>query len=307
MIDLWTEKYRPRTLSEYVFQNSAQQEQFKHWIDEGKIPHLLFTGPAGTGKTTAAKILINELKLHPYDILEINASNDAKVDFMRDRIVGFASTRPFGHLKIVLLDEADHLSKHSQAVLRGTMEQYQEMVRFILTGNYPHLIIPALHSRCHGIHIDKLDVTEYTARVAQILCEEKVDFDLDVLDTYVKSVYPDMRKCLNLLQANSTTGKLIEIQTQNNGTVDYMVTAVSLIKQDNIREARKVLCSNFRPDEVQDLYRWMYDNLELWSDSPEGQDQAIMIIRRAIVNSTMVADQEINLSACLVELDSIES
>lgn len=305
MTDLWTERYRPRTLSEYVFQNSNQQVQFQHWIQEGKIPNLLFTGPAGTGKTTAAKMLIAELKLHPYDVLEINASNDAKVEFMRDRIVGFASTRPFGHLKVVLLDEADHLSKHSQGVLRGVMEQFHETTRFILTGNYAHLIIPALHSRCHGIHIDKLDMTEYTARAATILVSENIEFDLDILDTYVRSAYPDLRKCLNLLQANSTSGKLTSSDLQNTNTSDYLVSAVALIKQGNLREARKLICNNIRPEEVQDLYRWMYENLDLWSDQEELQDQAILIIRRAIVNSSMVADQEINLSACLVELATI--
>lgn len=305
MTDLWTEKYRPRTLSDYVFQNSAQQTQFEHYIKEGRIPNLLFTGPAGTGKTTAAKMLINELKLHPYDVLEINASNEAKVDFMRDKIVTFSSTRPFGHLKIVLLDEADYLSPTSQAVLRGVIEQFHETTRFILTGNYPHKIIPALHSRCHSIHIDKLDMTEYTARAATILVDENIEFEIDVLDTYVRSAYPDMRKCLNLLQANSTTGVLKASDIQNSNTSDYLVTAVAHIKQGNIREARRVICNNVRPDEVQDLFRWMYDNLDLWSDNEEGQDQAILIIRRAIVNSSMVADQEINLSACLVELATI--
>lgn len=305
MTDLWTEKHRPRTLSDYVFQNSAQQTQFEHYIKEGRIPNLLFTGPAGTGKTTAAKMLINELKLHPYDVLEINASNEAKVDFMRDKIVTFSSTRPFGHLKIVLLDEADYLSPTSQAVLRGVIEQFHETTRFILTGNYPHKIIPALHSRCHSVHIDKLDITEYTARAATILVEENIEFEIDVLDTYVRSAYPDMRKCLNLLQANSKTGVLKASDIQNSNTSDYLVTAVAHIKQGNIREARRVICNNFRPDEVHDLFRWMYDNLDLWSESEEGQDQAILIIRRAIVNTSVVADQEINLSACLVELATI--
>ena len=307
MTDLWTEKYRPRTLSDYVFQNGSQQIQFAHFVKEGSIPNLLFTGPAGTGKTTAAKMLINELQLHPYDVLEINASNEAKVEFMRDKIVGFASTRPFGKLKVVLLDEADYLSPTSQAVLRGVIEQYHENTRFILTGNYPHKIIPALHSRCNSIHIDKLDLTEYTARAAIILNQENIEFDLEVLDTYVRSAYPDLRKCLNLLQTNSTTGVLTLGEVKNSNTSDYLVSAVALFKQGNIREARQLICDNIRPDEIQEMYRWMYDNLNLWSSTQEGQDQAILVIRRAIVNSTMVADQEINLAACFVELSTIES
>jgi DNA polymerase III delta prime subunit len=307
MTDLWVEKYRPKTLNEYVFQNSNQQQLFIDWVKEKSIPHLLFTGPAGTGKTTAAKMLINELKLHPYDVLEINASNDAKVEFMREKIVSFASTRPFGHLKIVLLDEADYLSPTSQAVLRGIIEQYHESTRFILTGNYPNKIIPALHSRCLGIHIEKLDHTEFTARAATILVEEKILFEIECLDTFVKSCYPDMRKCINQLQINSQSGTLLPPTIESHASSDYLTVAVDLIKNQNIRDARKVICENIRPDEVEGTFRWMYDNLDLWSDNEEGQDQAILIIRKALVNSTLVADQEINLSACLVELGSIVS
>ena len=304
---LWVEKYRPKTLNEYVFQNPDQQAMFQSWIQEAAIPHLLFTGPPGTGKTTAAKMLINELNLNPYDVLEINASNEAKVDFMREKIVTFASTRPFGKLKVVLLDEADHLSPTSQAVLRGVTEQFHETTRFILTGNYPHKIIPALHSRCYGIHIEKLDVNEFTARAATILYTENVEFDLDVLDTYVKGSYPDLRKCLTSLQLNSIDNKLRSTLEFGSSSADYLTTAVELIKQRNIREARQIICNNLRPDEVGEVYRWMYDNLSLWSSTLEGQDRAILVIRKALVNSTLVADQEINLSACLVELGTVDN
>lgn len=307
MLHLWVETYRPQTLTDYVFQNSEQQTQFQSWIREGSIPHILLTGPAGTGKTSAAKMLINELKLNPLDVLEINASNDSKIEIMRDRIINFASTRPFGHLKVILLDEADYLTPHSQAALRGTMEMFHETCRFILTGNYPHKIIPALHSRCHSISLDKLDITEFTVRAATVLDKENVYFDLDVLDSYIKASYPDLRKCLNSLQMNSHNGQLVASVDKGSSTADYMVTVVDLLKQRNLREARKVICSNFKPDEVEQLYRWMYDNLDLWSSSPEGQDQAILVIRKGLVNSRLVADQEINLSACLVELATIES
>jgi len=306
MTDLWVEKYRPKTLGEYVFQNENQQQQFREWVQAQSIPHLLFTGPAGTGKTTAAKMLIHELKLHPYDVLEINASNEAKVEFMRDKIVSFASTRPFGHLKVILLDEADYLSTTSQAVLRGIMEQYHETTRFILTGNYPNKIIPALHSRCLGIHIEKLDHTEYTHRAASILVNEGVDFEIEVLDIYVKSCYPDLRRCLNQLQINSQSGTLIQPTAQGHSSADYLTVAVDLIKRKNLRDARKLICENTRPDEVEALFRWMYDNLSLWSSTDEGQDQAILIIKKALVNAALVADQEINLSACLVELSAID-
>jgi DNA polymerase III delta prime subunit len=307
MLELWVEAYRPKTLNDYVFQNSDQQTQFQSWVNAGSIPHILLTGPAGTGKTSAAKMLINELNLNPLDVLEINASSDNRIEVMRERIINFASTRPFGDLKVILLDEADYLTPSSQAALRGTMEQFHETCRFILTGNYANKIIPALHSRCHSITLDRLDITEFTARAATILVTENVEFDLELLDTYVRANYPDMRKCVNSIQMNSREGHLRASQEKSASSSDYLISAVELLKKRNLREARKLICSNFRSDEVESLYRWMYDNLDLWSSDENAQDQAIVIIRKALINSRMVADQEINLSACLVELANIEN
>jgi replication factor C small subunit len=212
---------------------------------------------------------------------------------------------PFGSFKVVLLDEADYLSPNAQAALRGVMESYSESARFILTCNYPHKIIPALHSRCQGFHIEKVDHTEFTARAATVLVTEGVDFDLDTLDSYVKATYPDLRKCLNLLQMNSVDGKLKAPNETGQGTADYKLAMVDLFKNGKIREARKLLCEQARPEEMEEIFRWLYDNLSMWSASEEGQDEAILVIRKAVVNAPLVADQEINLAACLVELAQI--
>jgi DNA polymerase III delta prime subunit len=212
---------------------------------------------------------------------------------------------PFGKFKIVLLDEADYLSPNAQAALRGVMESYSESARFILTCNYPHKIIPALHSRCQGFHIEKVDHTEFTARAATVLVTEGVEFDLDTLDTYVKSTYPDLRKCLNLLQMNSVDLKLKAPSETGTGSADYKLAMVDLFKHGKIREARKLLCEQARPEEMEEIFRWLYDNLNMWSSTEEGQDEAILVIRKAVVNAPLVADQEINLAACLVELANI--
>jgi replication factor C small subunit len=302
MKQLWTEKYRPKTINDYVFRDEAQKNQVQGWIDQKSIPHLLFSGAPGVGKTTLAKVLLNVLEVDEYDILEINASRENSVDTIRDKITGFVQTMPFGDFKVVLLDEADYISPNGQAALRGVMEMYANTARFILTCNYPNRVIPALHSRCQGFHIEKLDITEFTTRVAKVMLDEEVTPDLDVLDSYVKATYPDLRKCLNLCQMNTVDGVLQNPQESDNATADYKLQMVDMIKAGKIREARQLLCSQVRPDEMEDVFRWMYDNLELWSDSVEGQDKAILTIRKGLVNHAMVSDPEINLSATLVEL-----
>ena len=305
MKQLWVEQYRPNDVDGYVFRDEAQRTQVKQWIKEGSIPHLLFSGAAGIGKTTLAKILINQLQVDEYDVLEINASRENNVDTVRDRITNFVQTMPFGKFKVVLLDEADYLSPNAQAALRGVMESYSDTARFILTCNYPHKIIPALHSRCQGFHIEKVDHTEFTARAATVLVTEGVEFDLDTLDSYVKATYPDLRKCLNLLQMNSVDLKLKAPSETGSGTADYKLAMVDLFKHGKIREARKLLCEQARPEEMEEIFRWLYDNLAMWSATEEGQDEAILVIRKAVVNAPLVADQEINLAACLVELSQI--
>ena len=300
---LWSEHYRPKTIGEYVFRDERQRNLVKEWIKGGAITgHLLLSGVAGIGKTSLAKMLFKELKVQSADILELNASDDNSVETIRSRVGNFISTMPFGDYKYVLLDEADYLTLNAQGVLRGYMQTYSLTSRFILTCNYSHKIMPALHSRCQGFNMESLNKEEFDTRAATILLEEGIEFDLDVFDTFTRATYPDLRKCINSLQQNSSN-KVLSLPDEKDasGEADYLVEMVGLFKKGKINEARKLVCSKVRPEEFDEIYRFLYQNLELWGNESK-QEEAILIIREGVYKSAFVADQEINLAACLVSL-----
>ena len=302
MKELWTEKYRPSSIGTYVFRDEGQRQQVSGWVKEGALPHLLFSGAPGVGKTTLAKVLLLELEVDDMDILEINASNENNVDTIRNKITNFSSTMPFGDIKYVLLDEADYITPNGQAALRGVMEMYHTSCRFILTCNYPQRIIPALHSRCQGFHIEKLDINEFTARIAQIGLDEGVQLDLETLDTYVQASYPDLRKCINLVQQNVVDNVLQRPQDGDQAQSDWMLNAIEMFKGGDYKGARTLICSQARPEEYDDIYKFMYRNLDLWGTTEQQQDQAIVLIRNGMAKSSLCADPEIKLASTLIEL-----
>jgi len=305
MKELWVAKYRPKTIEEYVWKDPGQKRQVGSWIKDGSFPHLLLSGSSGIGKTTLARVLINEIGIDDFDILEINASRENYTDTVREKITNFVSMIPFGNFKVVLLDEADYLTPNAQAILRGVMEEYQKTARFILTCNYPNRIIPAIHSRCQGFHFERIDQTEYTARVATILVEENIEFDLETLDLYVKVAYPDLRKCINLLQQNCQENRLFPPDADSEGSADWKFDMVKLFQEGKIYEARKLLCGKISAEEIVEVYRWLYDNISIFGNE-KLQDSATLIIKQALVDHTLVVDPEINFSACMIKLARLD-
>lgn len=307
MKELWVEKYRPPKLDGYVFKNHNQKKQIENWIAGGALPHILLSGSPGVGKSTLIKILLNELNVDPFDILSVNASKDNGVDYIRDTVTRFSETMGYGEMRYIFLDEADGLSSGAQNVLRGTMEQYSNNVRFLLTCNYPHKITSAIKSRCETgrMHIEKLDTGEFYMRLVDILDKEKVEIDPDVLEEIVNKTYPDLRRGISMIQANSLNGKLERPDEDSTTEQDYMTDMVALFRAGKYRDARQLICSQATYEEYEDIYRFMYQNLDMWGESEEIQNKCIIVIRDGLVKHISCADVELNLSATLVELEMI--
>lgn len=302
---LWVEHYRPKNMSEYVFCTPEQKQQIASWIKTGSIPHILLYGGPGTGKTSCAFMLFSEIDVDPADILTINGSSQNGVETIRDTITNFVSTMPFGEFRYVFIDEGDYLSPNAQAALRNLMETFSNSARFVITCNYPNKIIPALHSRCQALQIEKLNKNDYTVRIAEILANESVEFDIDTLDSFVDASYPDMRKCINMVQQNSTSGKLTLPDVKTSTSSDYKIAAIALFKQGKYKDGRQLICQQARPEEYEEIFTFMYQNLDLWAKNEDQENEAIVIIRNGLAKAPLCADPEINLSATLVELSLI--
>lgn len=307
MKDLWVTKYAPSDISSYVFKDLKQKKQIDKWLLSGALPHMLLSGGPGAGKSSLIRVLLKELKVNPFDILEVNASKDNGVDFIKDTITRFSETMGYGDMRYVFLDEADGLSVPGQGVLRGTMEKYAGSVRFLLTCNSPHRIIDAIKSRCETgrMHIENSDRNEFDNRLVTILTAENISIDYEALVAIVDKTYPDLRRAISMIQANCVGNQLVSPDLDSEKTSEYKIDMIAFFKAKKYTEARKLICSKIGREEYEDMYTFMYQNLEVWGDNNDKQNKCILVIRDGLVKHTMCADPELCLSATLVELEII--
>ena len=307
MKTMWDIKYRPNVIQDYVFQSKDNEIKFKQYIQERSIPNLLLHGHRGTGKSTVARLLIKELiqpENYEFDVKVINASKDNDVDFVRNVISSFISNFPMGDIKIILLEEADYLSRSAQATLRSLTEDYTDSVRFIITCNYPQYLIPELQSRFKQYHFSDMPVDEMMLRVCDILEREHIEPDLAIIDECIARSYPDFRQVLINLQGCVIDNKLTLIKSTN--TLQWKETAINHLKNKQWMDLFQLTRTSVPDNEINEFFEWLYNNIQIVYDFDTIQyPQSISIIAEGLYRTINNSLPYIPMSAMILELMSL--
>jgi len=299
---LWVEKYRPSKLTEYVG-NEHLKDKVKDYLESGEIPHLLFFGKAGTGKTTLAKLIVNSIDC---DHIIINASDENNVDTVRNKVKGFASTVGFKDMKIIILDEFDYMTPNAQAILRNLMETFSRHCRFILTCNYVEKVISPIRSRTQEFQIVPPTKKDVAVQISQILGKEGVGFQPKDLVPIIDSSYPDIRKIINTCQLNSSKGQL-KLDTTSVIDSDLKSKVVEILKGKdakpnkwkNIRQA----VADSRTQDFTELYTFLYEKVDEYGGS--NTSNIILILSESQHKDSLVVDKEITFMSCIIQIVGI--
>jgi replication factor C small subunit len=299
---LWVEKYRPRKLTEYVG-NEHLKQKVSDYLQSGDVPHLLFFGKAGTGKTTLAKLIVNSISC---DYIIINASDENNVDTVRNKVKGFASTIGFKDMKVIILDEFDYMTPNAQAILRNLMETFSKHCRFILTCNYVEKVIDPIQSRCQTFQIVPPSKKEVAVQISQILGKEGVGFQPTDLVPIIDSSYPDIRKIINTCQLNSSQGKL-KLDTTSVIDSDIKSKVVEILKSNddkrnkwkNIRQA----VADARIQDFTELYSFLYEKVDDYGGG--NTSNIILILSESQHKDALVVDKEITFMSCIIQIVGI--
>ena len=299
---LWVEKYRPRKLTEYVG-NEHLKQKVSDYLQSGDVPHLLFFGKAGTGKTTLAKLIVNSISC---DYIVINASDENNVDTVRNKVKGFASTIGFKDMKVIILDEFDYMTPNAQAILRNLMETFSKHCRFILTCNYVEKVIDPIQSRCQTFQIVPPTKKDVAVQISQILGKEGIGFQPADLVPIIDSSYPDIRKIINTCQLNSTKGKL-KLDTTSVIDSDIKSKVVEILKSNddkknkwkNIRQA----VADARIQDFTELYTFLYEKVDDYGGP--NTSNIILILSESQHKDALVVDKEITFMSCIIQIVGI--
>jgi len=305
---LWTEKYRPKGLNDYIG-NIDTKEQFKKFLDNKDIPHILMEGPPGTGKSSFANIVVTSI---PCDFKYLNASTDNKIETVRTKIMSFCTTAGYESLKVLILDEFDRMSPEAQDSLKAIMEQYSKHTRFILTCNNVERVVDAIKSRCQDFTIVPPTKKEVIAKCKEILTAENVIFDDEEVDVIVNKTYPDIRKAINTIQ-KLTIDNVLKLSKEFYKILHYQKRVIEFLTTINdknlfekITEIRQLMTDE-RVKVFNDLFRYLYDNIDVYKRKDENVVPIILTLAEGQLNNAQAVDKEINMVATLIKLSEIIS
>ena len=296
---LWVEKYRPRQLKDYVG-NDHLKQKVSDYLESGDVPHLLFFGRAGTGKTTLAKLIVNSIDC---DHIIINASDENNVDTVRNKVKGFASTVGFKDLKVVILDEFDYMTPNAQAILRNLMETFSKHCRFILTCNYVEKIIDPIQSRCQTFQIVPPSKKEVAVQLDKILKSEDIKYDVKDLVPIIDSSYPDIRKVINTCQLNSVKG-VLKLSKNDLLDSDFKSKILDILKSsDDSRNKYMKIRQTVADSKVQDfteMYSLLYDKVDEYASGKVSG--VILVLAEGQHRDALAVDKEIPFMATILNI-----